>query len=181
MDETNRDEAGAEAEDENKTERKSQTDAIEPTPEEKEPAITRPTTKKTPPASLKLLKLAEKSLDDDKAENVVVIPLAGKTDIADFMVVATGTSQRHLGAMAQHLRERIKDTLDRQALVEGGGAADWVLLDAGDVVVHLFRAETRAFYAIEKLWADPPVVVAHHLNRMGAVRATKKPARAASR
>ena len=114
----------------------------------------------------------EKSLDDDKAENVAVIPLAGKTDIADFMVVATGTSQRHIGAMAQHLRERIKDMIDGHARIEGDGAADWVLMDAGDVVVHLFRAETRAFYALEKLWSESPA---------GATRATKKPARAARR
>ena len=98
----------------------------------------------------------EKSLDDDKAEDVVVIPLIGKTDIADFMVVATGISQRHIGALAQHLRERIKAKIARDALVEGEGPRDWVLVDGGDVIVHLFRPETRAFYALEKLWMDMP-------------------------
>jgi ribosome-associated protein len=99
----------------------------------------------------------EKSLDDDKAEDVVVIPLAGKSDIADFMVVGTGTSQRHLATLAQHLRERARPTLARNVRVEGEGASDWVLVDLGDVVVHLFRDETRAFYALEKLWLDVPV------------------------
>ena len=98
----------------------------------------------------------EKSLDDDKAEDVIVIPLVGKTDIADFMVVATGTSQRHIATLAQHLRERIKPGLARDVLIEGEGPRDWVLVDAGDVIVHLFRAETRAFYALEKLWTDAP-------------------------
>ena len=98
----------------------------------------------------------EKSLDDDKAEDVVVIPLMGKTDIADFMVVATGISQRHIGALAQRLRERIKAKIARDALVEGEGPRDWVLVDGGDVIVHLFRPETRAFYALEKLWMDTP-------------------------
>ncbi len=98
----------------------------------------------------------EKSLDDDKAEEVVVIPLAGKSDMADFMVVATGNSQRHLGTLAQHLRDRIKSTSFRDVRVEGEGLSDWVLVDLGDVIVHLFRAETRAFYALEKLWMDAP-------------------------
>lgn len=96
----------------------------------------------------------EKSLDGDKAEDVVVILLPGKSDIADFMVVATGTSQRHLGTLAEHLRERIKAKHARDIRVEGEGPRDWVLVDAGDVIVHLFRAETRVFYAIEKLWLD---------------------------
>jgi ribosome-associated protein len=128
----------------------------DPTQDEKEKTITRRTTNKAPSASLKLLKLVEKSLDDDKAEDVVVIPLMGKTDIADFMVVATGSSQRHIGALAQHLRERIKSKIARDPLVEGEGPRDWVLVDVGDVIVHLFRAETRAFYALEKLWMDAP-------------------------
>ena len=95
-------------------------------------------------------------MDDDKAEDVLVIPLVGKSDMADFMVVATGTSQRHVGALAQHLRERIKANKARDAQIEGAGPCDWVLVDAGDVIVHLFRAETRAFYALEKLWMDSP-------------------------
>ncbi|MBM3732953.1 MAG: ribosome silencing factor [Acidimicrobiia bacterium] len=118
--------------------------------------ITRRIAKQLPPTSRSLLKLVEKSLDDDKAEDVVVIPLVGKSDIADFMVVATGTSQRHLATLAQHLRERVKAKLARDTRIEGEGPHDWVLVDLGDVVVHLFRGETRAFYALEKLWLDTP-------------------------
>lgn len=98
----------------------------------------------------------EKSLDDDKAEDIVVIDLAGKTEIADFMVIASGTSQRQIGAMAQHLRDKIKDARLGNPAVEGGGANDWVLIDAGDVVVHLFRPETRQFYDLEKFWTMTP-------------------------
>lgn len=171
--------AGPASDDANQaSENENEIDA-EPQTQGKEPAITRRTIPKTTPASLSLLKLVEKSLDDDKAENAVVIPLSGKTDFADYMVVATGTSQRHIGAMAQHLRERIKDKTDRNALVEGDGAADWVLLDAGDVVVHLFRAETRAFYAIEKLWVETPAD--RETKPASAGRHSKKSARAATR
>lgn len=97
----------------------------------------------------------EKSLDDDKAEDIVVIDLAGKTEIADFMVIASGTSQRQIGAMAQHLRNKIKDARLGSPAVEGG-TSDWVLIDAGDVVVHLFRPETRQFYDLEKFWTMTP-------------------------
>jgi ribosome-associated protein len=101
---------------------------------------------------MKLLKLVEKSLDDDKAQDIVVIDLAGKSDIADFMVIATGTSNRQIGAMAEHLRERAKALSLGNVSVEGGNQCDWVLIDAGDVVVHLFRPEVRAFYNLEKMW-----------------------------
>lgn len=103
----------------------------------------------------KLLKLVEKSLDDDKATDVVVIDLAGKTEIADYMVVATGQSQRQVGAMAEHLRDKIKAMGYDGVSVEGAQQCDWVLIDAGDVVVHLFRPEVREFYGIEKLWMLP--------------------------
>lgn len=94
-------------------------------------------------------------LDDDKARDVLVIDLAGKTDIADFMVIANGTSQRHVGAMAEHLREKLKAESGPPVSVEGLATSDWVLIDAGDVVVHLFRPEVRAFYALEKMWDVP--------------------------
>lgn len=96
-----------------------------------------------------------KSLDDDKALDPVTIDLAGKTTFADWMVVATGTSQRHISACAEKLIERLK-AVGVDASVEGMGESDWVLIDAGDVIVHLFRAETRAFYDIEKLWSSLP-------------------------
>ncbi len=97
----------------------------------------------------------EKSLDDDKATDVVVIDLAGKTEIADFMVVATGQSQRQVGAMAEHLRDKIRSKGFGGVSIEGGQQCDWVLIDAGDVVVHLFRQEVRDFYGIEKIWMLP--------------------------
>ena len=102
-----------------------------------------------------MLELVENSLDDDKAQDVAVINLAGKTDIADFLVVASGTSQRQIGAMTDHLRERLKKGGLERVSVEGLPQCDWVLIDAGDVVVHLFRPEIRAFYNIEKMWSGP--------------------------
>ena len=95
-------------------------------------------------------------LDDDKAQDVVVIDLAGKTVIADFMVIASGNSQRQVGAMADHIRERLKGAGFSAVPVEGEKHCDWVLVDVGDVVVHLFRPEIRAFYNLEKLWSVPP-------------------------
>ncbi len=103
-----------------------------------------------------LLALVTSSLDDDKAIDPVVIDLRGKTTLADYMVVATGTSQRHVLAMADKLRERLKRAGHRQIEAEGLEEASWVLLDAGDVIVHLFRAETRALYDIERLWSVAP-------------------------
>ncbi len=96
------------------------------------------------------------SLDDDKALEPVVIDLAGKTTLADHMVVATGTSQRHLAAMAEKLIQRLKEAGLEGIQAEGLGDSSWVLIDAGDVIVHLFRAETRSFYDIERLWQVVP-------------------------
>jgi ribosome-associated protein len=98
-----------------------------------------------------------KSLDDDKAEEIVSIDLAGKTPIADYMVVASGRSQRHVGAVADHLVRRMKEEGYGTARVEGMKQGDWVLIDAGDVVIHVFRPEVREFYKLEKMWsADIP-------------------------
>ena len=102
-----------------------------------------------------LLRLIERSLDDDKAVDPVTIDLAGKTAFADAMVVASGTSQRHIAAMADKLLERLKVAGYRDVAAEGGGDADWVLIDTGDVIVHLFKPETRVFYNLEKLWLAP--------------------------
>ena len=108
-----------------------------------------------------MLRLVEASLDDDKAQDRVVIDLVGKTNIADFMVIASGTSQRHVGAMAENLREHLKGAGFVGLPVEGETHCDWVLIDAGDVVVHLFRPEVRTFYNLEKLWGiAPPAPVA---------------------
>jgi len=103
------------------------------------------------PGSLHALVL--QSLDDDQAQDIVSIPLEGKTAIADHMVIASGRSTRQVAAMAQKLAERIKHGGFGHARIEGLPAADWVLIDAGDVVVHLFRPEIRAHYALEKMWS----------------------------
>jgi ribosome silencing factor RsfS/YbeB/iojap len=96
------------------------------------------------------------SLDDDKAFDVVVIDLKGKTTFADYMVVATGRSDRQVGAMADHIQEKLRDQGFGRVPIEGRQRGDWVLLDSGDVVVHLFRPEIRSFYNLEKLWSDEP-------------------------
>jgi ribosome-associated protein len=103
-----------------------------------------------------LLSLIERSLDDDKAVDPVTIDLDGKTAIADAMVVASGTSQRHIAAMADKLIERLKAAGVSGIAAEGATDSDWVLIDTGDVIVHLFRPESREFYNLEKLWAAPP-------------------------
>jgi ribosome-associated protein len=97
--------------------------------------------------------LVLRSLDDDKAVDVVSIPLSGKSNIADYMVIASGRSTRQVAAMAQKLAERIKRDLGRSVRVEGLPVADWVLIDADDVIVHLFRPEVRTFYNLERMWA----------------------------
>lgn len=91
-------------------------------------------------------------LDDDQAQDVVSIPLAGKSSIADHMIIASGRSTRQVAAMAQKLAEKVKAEGFGPARVEGLPAADWVLIDAGDVVVHLFRPEVRNFYNLERMW-----------------------------
>jgi len=94
---------------------------------------------------------------------VTVIDLAGKSSIADFMVVASGASARQIAAMADHVQERLKSSGYGNAVVEGKEQGDWILIDAGDVVVHLFRPEVRDFYNLEKLWTTQmptPAVVA---------------------
>lgn len=112
---------------------------------------------KAPPASAEeveaLHQLVLKSLDDDKAEEVVSIPLEGKSSIADHMVIASGRSSRQVAAMANKLAERIKRELGRHVRIEGLPVADWVLVDADDVIIHLFRPEVRSFYNLERMWA----------------------------
>lgn len=97
--------------------------------------------------------LVMSQLDDDQAQEIVSIPLAGKSSIADHMVIASGRSTRQVAAMAQKLAERIKQEGFGPVRLEGLPAADWVLIDAGDVVVHLFRPEVRSFYNLERMWS----------------------------
>ncbi len=96
--------------------------------------------------------MIEQSLDDDKAEDIVVIDLHGKSSMADYLVIASGRSQRQVGAMAEHLTARLKARGVRSLGVEGARHGDWVLIDGGDVIVHLFRPEVRRFYNLEKMW-----------------------------
>jgi ribosome-associated protein len=92
------------------------------------------------------------SLDDDKAENVVTLDLEGKAMFCDRMVIATGLVDRQIAAMAQHLSEKLHQAGLKRVQVEGAGGSDWVLIDAGDIVVHLFKPEARTMYALEKMW-----------------------------
>lgn len=104
-----------------------------------------------------ILKLILTSLEDSKAEDTVSIDMEGKTSIADYMVVSSGRSHRHVSAIADHLLKAIKEAGLGPARVEGLPHCDWVLVDTGDILVHLFRPEVRSFYNIEKMWsADRP-------------------------
>jgi ribosome-associated protein len=103
--------------------------------------------------SIELLDITKASLESNKAEDVVAINLIGKASFADHMVIATGTSQRHVASMAVHLKEKMKTTGLEEVMLEGTTQNDWVLIDGGDVIVHLFTHEIREFYAIEKIWS----------------------------
>ena len=101
-----------------------------------------------------ILELITTSLDDDKAENILTIPLRGKSAMADYMVVASGASSRQVAAMAEHIEFKLKQNKIAILGLEGLRQADWVLIDANDVIVHLFRPEVRKFYGLERMWAD---------------------------
>jgi ribosome-associated protein len=105
-------------------------------------------------------------LDDDKAEDIVQIDLRGKTAIGDYMVVCSGRSSRQVTSIAEKLAQMVKDDYDRTPRVEGKDTGDWVLIDTGDVIVHVFRPEVREFYQLEKMWMptdtpEPPAVMPH--------------------
>lgn len=93
------------------------------------------------------------SMEDDKAEDIVQIDLKGKTSIADFMIIASGRSTRQVAAIADHLYRKIKHITGDGCKMEGMEKADWVLLDAGNIIIHIFRPEVRSFYNLEKMWA----------------------------
>ncbi|HJO88887.1 MAG: ribosome silencing factor [Alphaproteobacteria bacterium] len=101
-----------------------------------------------------MLQLVETKLEDDKAQDIVVINLTGKTTLADYMVIASGRSTRQVAALARKIGEKLKNYGFGKVPVEGLPQADWVLIDAGDVIIHLFRPEVRAFYNLEKMWSD---------------------------
>ncbi len=112
----------------------------------------------------RLHRLVLGSLEDDQAQEVVSIPLEGKSSIADFMVIASGRSTRQVAAIATKLAERLKAGGFGSPRIEGLPAADWVLIDAGDVVVHLFRPEVRSFYNLERMWGfgEEPAAAGGH-------------------
>ena len=105
------------------------------------------------PNAAETLRLVLDRLDDMKAEDTVTIDLSGKSTIGDYMVVTSGRSNRHVGAVADHLLEDLDKAGAPDVRVEGMPHCDWVLIDAGDVIVHIFRPEVRAFYNLEKMWA----------------------------
>lgn len=107
----------------------------------------------TSPDPLELARLVAQQLDDDKAENILNIPLAGKSPMADAMIVASGRSARHVSALADHVARKLKEAGASQVRIEGLPNADWVLIDAGDVIVHIFRPEVREFYNLERIWS----------------------------
>lgn len=106
----------------------------------------------TAPESDAIHALIMHQLDEDQAAETVSIPLAGVSSIADHMVIASGRSSRHVAAMADKIAQRVKTELHRTVRIEGLPTADWVLIDAGDVIVHLFRPEVRSFYNLERMW-----------------------------
>lgn len=111
------------------------------------------------PSGKTLLDRVLTSLDEEKAEDVVSINLKGKSEIADFMVIATARSSRQVVSMAEKLTERLKADFGIVSRAEGKGGGDWVLIDAGDIIVHIFRPEVREFYQLEKMWMNPSEAV----------------------
>jgi ribosome-associated protein len=107
------------------------------------------------PAAAKALKLVLESLEDSKAENVTSIDIAGKSALGDYMVVVSGRSNRHVTAIAEHLIDDLKAGGLGSPRIEGLETGDWVLIDSGDIIVHIFRPEIREFYNLEKMWAAP--------------------------
>lgn len=124
------------------------------TAEKSKPVKSKPS---IPAAVLKLHQLILKSLDDDKAEEIVSIDLAGKSSIADFLVIASGRSSRQVAAIAEHLVERIAKETGKKVRAEGKAVGDWVLIDTGDIVVHIFRPDVRSFYNLEKMWGGAAI------------------------
>ena len=117
------------------------------------PAETAATSGRTANDVEDLHRLVLQSLDDDQAQEVVTIPLSGKSNIADHMVIASGRSTRQVASMATKLSDRIKEQFGKTPRIEGLPTADWVLIDADDVIVHIFRPEVRNFYNLERMWA----------------------------
>jgi ribosome-associated protein len=102
-----------------------------------------------------LLAVVLASVDDDKAEEIVQIDLRGRSDVADYMVICSGRSSRQVASISEKLADRIKEKFHLSAKMEGKETGDWVLIDTGDIIVHVFRPEVREFYQLEKMWLQP--------------------------
>jgi ribosome-associated protein len=118
------------------------------------PVATRQGYKAEPSTLDRLQSVIVGSLEDDKAENVVTLDLAGKAAFCDRMVIATGLADRQIAAMAEHLSEKLHKAGQKRIQVEGAAGADWMLIDAGDIIVHLFKPEARAMYGLERMWGS---------------------------
>jgi ribosome silencing factor RsfS/YbeB/iojap len=125
------------------------------------PATSRRTPEAEPSTLERLQSVIVGSLEDDKAQNVVTLDLEGKASFCDRMVIATGLADRQIAAMAEHLSEKLHKAGMARVQVEGAGGADWVLIDAGDIVVHLFKPDAREMYALEKMWGAELDEVSH--------------------
>lgn len=110
--------------------------------------------KRSEVSSEALLDFILNTLDEDKAEDIVQIDLRGKSAIGDYMVVCSGRSTRQVIALAEKLADKLKHELSRASKIEGKDAGDWVLIDTGDIIVHVFRPEVREFYQLEKMWTE---------------------------
>ena len=106
-------------------------------------------------ASDALLAIIRSALENEKAEDIVEISLSGKSEMADYMIICSGRSTRQVSAISDKLVDKLKTELGRSSKVEGKESGDWVLIDTGDVIVHLFRPEVREFYQLEKMWLTP--------------------------
>ena len=107
------------------------------------------------PEAKELSKFIQDVLDENSAQDVIEIDIRGKSSIADYLLVASGRSNRHVSALADYVQRSLKERGFKDLIVEGQKAADWVLIDAGDVILHIFRPEVRVFYNLEKIWSVP--------------------------
>lgn len=119
---------------------------------QKESRISTTDKTKTPLTSEETKNLIISTLDQDKADNICSIPLKGNSALADYMIIASGTSSRHVSALARKLKEKLNHNGVKQVTIEGLSQSDWVVIDAGDAIIHIFRPEVREFYNIEKMW-----------------------------
>jgi len=124
--------------------------------------VAEPVVQKRSAAEEEILARIVQSLDDDKAEDIVTIDLKGRSSLADALVIASGRSSRHVASIAEHLARKLKDAGYGTRPVNGAGQSDWVLVDAGDVIVHIFRPEVRSYYDLEGMWSvEEPRRAAH--------------------